>query len=139
MPAVNTKIGSSLLKFTFSDDEGDILASFRVNPLDMKLAQRLEDSTAFFDNITQKNAEATTLSEIVALNNEIEDKVCYILGYNAKESLFGQFSATSVMEDGSLFVSVVMDKLFESIGPEIDRRQQAAFKAVSKHTDKYTK
>lgn len=139
MSAINTKLGASILKFTFSDDDGDILASFRVNPLDMKLAQRLEESYSFFNGVQEKLKETATLQDIIAFNNEVEDKICYILGYDAKESLFGQLSATSVMGDGSLFVSVVINKLFESIGPEIDRRRQAMEAAVEKHTAKYKK
>jgi hypothetical protein len=137
LSAINTQLGSSLLKFTFSDDDGGVLASFRINPLDMKLAQRLEEASSFFNGIQEKLAETATLQDILSLNDAIEDKICFILGYNAKESLFGQLSATSVMGDGSLFVTVVLDKLFESIGPEIDRRRQAMDKAVSKHTSKY--
>ena len=139
MSNINTGIGSSLLKFTFSDDDGDILASFRINPLDPKLAQRFQDVSGFFENIKEQTPETATLEDVVQLNNDVEEKICYILGYDARESLFGQLSATSVMGDGTMFVNLVVEKILDHIGPEIDRRQKSMSKAVEKHTAKYTK
>lgn len=139
MSNINTGIGSSLLKFTFSDDDGEVLASFRINPLDPKLAQRFQDVSGFFENIKEQTPETATLEDVVQLNNDIEEKICYILGYDARENLFGQLSATSVMGDGTMFVNLVVEKILDHIGPEIDRRQKSMSKAVEKHTAKYTK
>lgn len=139
MASVNTGIGSSFLKFTFSNDDGDVVASFRINPLDVKLAQRFQDVSSFFENLKKETPETETLEDVVHLNNGIEEKICYILGYDAKESLFGQISATSVMGDGTMFVNLVIEKILDNIGPEIERRQKSMSKAVEKHTAKYTK
>lgn len=139
MASINTGIGSSLLKFTFSDDDGNVVASFRINPLDVKLAQRFQDVSGFFENIKEQAPETATLEDIVQLNNDIEEKICYILGYDAKESLFDQISATSVLGDGTMFVNLIVEKILDHIGPEIERRQKSMSKAVEKHTAKYTK
>lgn len=139
MAAVNTNIGTSFLKFKFTDEDGDVLASFRVNPMDVKLAKRMQEVYPYFADLENNTDEATSLEDIVAKNNELEEKICYILGYDARDSLFGQISATSVMGDGSLFVSVLLEKLYDAIGPEIDRRQKSISAAVEKHTAKYTK
>jgi hypothetical protein len=139
MAAINTNISTSFLKFKFTDEDGDVLASFRVNPLDVKLAKRMEESLPYFSNLENNADEATSLDDVAAKNDELEEKICYILGYDARDSLFGQISATSVMGDGSLFVSVLLEKLYEAIGPEIDRRHKSMSAAVEKHTAKYTK
>lgn len=139
MAAINKSVSSSLMKFTFSDEEGEVVASFRMNPADIKLAQRCQEVSAFFEDIRDKTPDNATLEDAVKFNDELENKICYLLGYDAKTSLFGLFSATSVMGDGNMFVVHVMDQILKAVGPEIKKRQQAMAKAISKHTAKYQK
>ena len=139
MAAINENISTSLLKFTFSDEEGEVIASFRMNPADVKLAQRCNEISTFFEDLRDNTPENATLEDAVHLNDELEDKICYLLGYDAKQSLFGLISATSIMGDGNMFVVHVMDQIIKAVGPEIKKRQQAMAKAVSKHTGKYKK
>lgn len=139
MAAINTNVGTSLLKFTFSDEDGEVVASFRMNPADVKLAQRCQEISAYFNNLRDKTPEADTLEDAAKFNDEVEEKICYLLGYDVKQSLFGLISATSIMGDGNLFVVHVMDRITKAVGPEIKKRQQAMAKAVSKHTAKYKK
>lgn len=137
MAAINTAVGSSLLKFTFTDDDGEVIASFRMNPADVKLAQRCQEVSAFFDELKEKTNSTETLEDALKFNDELENKFCYLLGYDAKQSLFGFLSATSVLGDGRLFAVCVMDRIVEAVGPEIQRRKQSMEKAVAKHTAKY--
>lgn len=139
MAAINTDIGSSLMKFTFSDADGEVVASFRMNPADVKLAQRCMELVSYFEDIRDKTPETDTLEDAAKQNDELEDKICYLLGYDAKQSLFGLISATSIMGDGNLFVTTVMDKIVEAVGPEIQKRKQSVAAAVEKHTAKYAK
>ena len=139
MAAINKSVSSSLMKFTFSDEDGEVVASFRMNPADIKLTQRCEEVCAFFEGIQDKTPDNATFEDVVKFNDEVEDKICYLLGYDAKTSLFGLLSATSVMGDGNMFVVHVMDQIIKSVGPEIKKRQRAMAKAISKHTAKYQK
>ena len=139
MSVINCSIGSSFLKFTFSDEEGDVLASFRMNPADVKLAHRCQEISAYFETLQDHTPESATLEDAVKLNDELEEKICYLLGYDARGSLFGLISATSVMADGNMFVVHVMNEIVEKVAPEIQKRKQTMEKAVEKHTAKYKK
>lgn len=139
MAVVNKSVSSSLLKFTFRDDEGEVVAFFRMNPADIKLVQRCQEVSAYFEERRDKIPDNATLEEAAQYNNELEEKICYLLGYDAKQSLFGLFSATSIMGDGNLFVVHIMDQILKAVKPEIEKRKQAMAKAVSKHTAKYQK
>ena len=139
MAAIDTKLGSALVKFTFSDDDGDILASFRVNPTDPKIVQRLNEVKDYFADQEKNTPEFATIDDVIELNDEIEEKICYILGYDARESLFGQISATTVMSNGTMFVTVIVDKIASCIPEEMNRRQKSMSNAVKKHTAKYAK
>lgn len=121
------------------EDMGELVSAFHMNPADIKLAQRCQEVSAFFNDLENKVPENATLDDAVKFNEEIEEKICYLLGYDAKKDLFGQVSATSIMPDGNLFVVWVMDKIINAVGPEMEKRQKAMAKAVSKHTAKYQK
>ena len=133
MSAINTSIGASLMKFTFSDSDGDVIASFRMNPADIKLAQRCQEVSAYFETLQDSVPDTATLEDAIRFNQEMEEKVCYLLGYDAKDSLFGQVSATSIMADGNLFVTHVVNKIADAIGPEINKRKQNMAKHIAKY------
>ena len=134
--AIQTNLGATFQKYQFMDD-GDVIASFRMNPADIKLSQRLQEAGAFFENLGSQMPENATFEDALKLNDSIEEKVCYVLGYDAKASLFGQLSATSLMSDGNMFVIHVVDTIKKHALPEIEKRNKAMAEAVAKHTAKY--
>ena len=135
--AVNTSIASSLIKFTFSDEDGDVVASFRLNPTDIKLAQRFQELSAYFENLESVAGENVTIEDVVAKNDEIEENICKLLGYDARKQLFGFLPATTIMADGRMFVVHVVEKMREAVEPVIAERKAAMTKAVEKYTAKY--
>ena len=139
MSTINCGIGSAFLKFAFQDDDGETIASFRMNPADVKLAQRCKELSDYFTNLSKNTDETETLEDAVKMNDELESKACYLLGYDARESLFGFVSATAIMPDGNMFIVHVMNKITEAVSPEIRKRQKAMEKAVNKHTANYRK
>lgn len=136
---IDANLGSSLLKFTFSDSDGDVVASFRMNPADVKLAARCMEVAKYFECKKGSYPQNATLEDVVKYNDEIEEKICYLLGYDARESLFGLMSATTILADGELFAVKVMNKITEAVKPELAKRNQKMQAAVAKHTAKYTK
>lgn len=136
---VDASIGSSLLKFTFSDSDGDVVASFRLNPADVKLAARCEEVSRYFESKKGSYPQNATLDDVVKYNDELEEKICYLLGYDAKENLFGLLSATTILPNGEMFALKVVNKIAEAVKPELAKRKQKMQAAVAKHTAKYTK
>ena len=134
---VNTNLGSSILKFTFTDDDGEVVASFRLNPADVRLAGRVQESANLFRKAAQSAPEQATAADILKYNNDVEEEICRVLGYDARDSLFGFMSATTVLEDGEIFAKKILDKISEAVLPEIQKRKAALAAAVKKHTAKY--
>lgn len=135
--AVNEmNFGSVFQKFRFFDSDGDLIGKCRINPADPKLLARCEEVSSYFEG---KKAEPKDAAELAALNDEIEDKICYLLGYDAKAELFGLLPACSVLPGGELFVGKVMEKIVEALEPEVKKRTENMQAAISKHTAKYEK
>ena len=134
---VNTNLGSSILKFTFTDDDGEVVASFRLNPADVRLAGRVQETANFFRKAAQSAPEQATAADILKYNNDVEEEICRVLGYDARESLFGFMSATTILADGEMFAQKILKRIEEAILPEIQKRKAALAAAVKKHTAKY--
>ena len=135
----DVNIGSALLKFKFRDEDGEIISSFRINPADVKLAKRCAEVSGYFEDLHNRIPENATIDDVIKFNDELEEKICYLLGYDAKQSLFGQMSATTIMPDGNLFAVHIVENIVQAVGPEVKKRQENMAQAVAKHTAKYTK
>lgn len=134
---VNENLGSSVLKFTFTDSDGDVVASFRLNPADVRLVGRIQEAAKFFAQAAKEAPEKSTADDILKFNNAVEDKICYVLGYDARQSLFGFMSATTVLENGEIFAKKILDKIETAAVQEIHKRKETLMAAVRKHTAKY--
>lgn len=84
--------------------------------------------------------KVTSGKEMAELNKQIEDKINYLLGYEASKDLFKEpITATTVFGNGQVFAYIVLDKIAEAIAPEIEKRKKKMQAAVNKYTEKYTK
>lgn len=137
MAAITNNIGNSVMTFKFTDDDGEVFASFRMNPADVKLAKRFQEVGEYFNDIGNKLPDNASIDDVFKLNEELESQICRLLGYDAKQSLFGMISATSIMDDGNMFVLHIMDVITEKVAPELQKRKQSMANAVAKHTSKY--
>lgn len=134
---VKTDAVTGMMKFNLLDEDGDSAASFRMNPTDIRLATRFEEVGEFFHNLSKNAPEQATAADIQKYNDALEEKLCYVIGGNARETLFGVMPAVSIMPDGSLFAAEVFGKLSEAVIPEIEARRQKMQTAASKYTAKY--
>lgn len=132
---VESTISTGKMKFTFTDEDGEVFSAFRLNPSDVNLAKRCQEVAEQFGQ--QKDRQLSTIEDAVAYNTELEEKISYILGYDAKAAVFGEVSATTVLPSGELFAAVVLDTIAKAVEPEIRKRNQKMTEAVAKYTGKY--
>ena len=135
MGNVATKVSLGRMTFTFTDENDEVFSSFRMNPADVNLAKRCEEVAAKYSGQEGKNL--STISEMAAYSAELEEQICYILGYDARESTFGQISAMTILPDGRLFGLLVLETIAEKVKPVIAERAREMQAAVQKYTAKY--
>lgn len=137
---INTKIDDGILTFTFTNNQNEIFASFRLNPTDVNIAARAEEVSAFFEKMEETVKNVASAKETAKLNELIQDKINYLLGYEASKDLFREpITATTVFENGQMFANIVLDKVADAIAPEIEKRRKKMQAEVDKYTEKYTK
>ena len=133
----NSNINTGLIKVTFTDEDGDLFASCKINPTDVRLMKRAEEVSEFF-NDTDIPAEMNP-EKLLEFNDILEEKICYLLGYDARAEVFGLIPATSVNQNGEMWAMIVLDTITERIKPEIEKRKQNMVSAIDKYTGKYQK
>lgn len=137
---INTKIDDGILTFTFTNNQNEIFASFRLNPTDVNIAARAEEVSAFFEKMEETVKNVASAKEAAKLNELIQDKINYLLGYEASKDLFREpITATTVFGNGQMFANIVLDKVADAIAPEIEKRRKKMQSEVDKYTEKYTK
>ena len=131
------QFNTGLIKFTFTDENGEVFSSFRMNPTDVNLLARAEEVSDYFSQRKNDMPEKASGAALKAINDEIEEKINYLLGYEASKDIFGVITATTVSPDGEIFAWVVMDFIAEKLKPEMEKRRQNMQKKVEKYTAKY--
>lgn len=135
----NKRFNTGVITFTFTNEDDEVFSSFKMNPTDINLVKRAEEVSDFFSEKSMKVGENATAAELAAINEEIEEKINYLLGYDAREEIFGNITATTVSEDGEIFANVLFEFILEKIQPEIEKRKQKMQAGINKYTEKYSK
>lgn len=131
------QFNTGVIKFEFRDEDGEVFSSFRMNPTDVNLLKRMEEVADYFENRKFEVPEDVSGEELAAFNKEIEDKINYLLGYDAAKDIFSEITATTVSPDGDIFAFVVLETIAEELKPEMEKRQKSMEAAASKYTAKY--
>ena len=119
---INTKIDDGILTFTFTNNQNEIFASFRLNPTDVNIAARAEEVSAFFEKMEETVKNVASAIEAAKLNELIQDKINYLLGYEASKDLFREpITATTVFGNGQMVANIVLDQGADAIAPEIEK------------------
>ena len=104
-----TNLGADLMKFTFTDEDGDTFAYFRMNPADIKLYDRLRSVDKKVEAISAQYKDQESTGELtLELNNAIEDVFCYILGYDVRESLLALCPQRLSLQTANRFICVCL-------------------------------
>lgn len=135
----NKRFNTGVITFTFTNEDDEVFSSFKMNPTDINLVKRAEEVSDFFNGKALNVGENATAAEIAAINEEIEEKINYLLGYDARDEIFGEITATTVSEDGEIFANVLFEFILEKIEPEIEKRKQKMQEGINKYTERYLK
>lgn len=127
---------TGIMKFAFLDEDGETVASFRINPMDAKLANRLEEVSRFFAEQAENAPTAASMEDVVRYTDTLEEKIVYVIGKTGKD-VFSVLSGTTVMPTGNLFAVDILQQIYDAVAPVIQERKQKMHAAMLKHTAKY--
>lgn len=131
---IEMNVGSALTKIEFKDEDGIVLGFLKINMMDVRLVGKLEQCASFFKNY---KFDGSDFEKLAAIDRDLMDKLCYVLGYDCRETLFGVLSPTTIFEDGNMFAIAILNKISEEFSAEVKQRAAARAKAMQKYTQKY--
>lgn len=135
MAKKTTVIKSGLIKRELIDEDGDVVASYKLDPTDVKLAMRLEECSEFFEKFGKNLPKNSGLKELFEFNRQIEEKIDYILGKDASKSIFSEYSAVSFDDNGTMFI----EKVYECLKKDLEGVLNSRAKAMSRRAEKLAK
>lgn len=130
----DTRVATGIQTYTFTDEDDHVFASFRLNPTDINLAKRALEVGEYFEHL--KDTAPETVEELAAMNDEMEQKISYVLGYEASD-IFGEVTATTVFPDGTVFAILVVDTIIEAVQPALQDRAKSIQEKSAKYLEKY--
>ena len=134
--ANDIRVNSGVQTYRFFDEEDNLITSFSINPADISLLVRCEETQAFFEE--NKLEDAKTAREMLEANNLIEKQMNYLLGVDG--TVFKKpLTATTIMPDGRTFAELILDTVLEHIKPELEKRAKAKQERLDKYVSKYNK
>lgn len=134
--SIEMNVGNALTKIDFKDEDGIVVGFLKINLTDVRLVGKLNDCAAFFKNY---KFDGFDIEKLTAIDRDLMDKFCYVLGYDCRDTLFGVLSPTTIFEDGSMFAISILNKISEVFSAEVKQRAEARKKAMEKYTQKYQK
>lgn len=138
MAETKRSFSRGLVRFEITDPEtGEAFASFHLNPTDAGIAERAEEVADFFEKQAKDAPDITDAKGWAELDREVTDKICYLLGYDVRDELFHDVTATTVSTDGEIFAVMVFDMIAEALRPEMEKRAAHMQDKIDTYTAKY--
>ena len=72
---INTNIDDGFLLFTFTNKQGEVFSSFKLNPTDINIAARAEELETFFEQAQESVKNVSSGKEMAEINKQIEDQL----------------------------------------------------------------
>lgn len=133
---IKTDSITGMMKFRLTDDDGDPVAAFRLNPTDARMLGRLEKACAEAQAMGENAPTAMAPDDVVAYNDKLEGIILDALGLK-HDAVFGVISGTTILGDGDLYAVNVLGTVADVLAPEIAARKAKMQGVAAKYTAKY--
>lgn len=134
--AYELRVNTGMIKVPVLDEDGEELGFIRFNPTDADLVKRYREVGEYFKNLADIDEENRDVDALIAISDGVKEKLDYLFNSNVSETLFLKCSPLSPMEDGSIYLFVVMEAIEGLVSQVMDDRI-AKLKKVEEATKEY--
>lgn len=131
-------IDDGIKVYNIKNLRGKLLGTFEFRPADTNIVNRYEEVVDFFNNLAIPETKDTekTVKEV---ENQVVEKMDYLIGGDSKESFFSIMGAFSVLASGELFFENVLGAVAKVIEREFSVRTKKLQRRMNKYVAKYHK
>lgn len=112
----------ALLRFEMRSETGELESSFKVNPYDMYLPQKMQE--VLNELKTLKDKKVTTPEEWAAFDEDLAYLLSAALGGNQEGSMFRKYAPTEQIPSGEVFCVLIVKEVCKACREYIQRRRQ---------------
>lgn len=121
--------------YTIENKRGKVLGKFEFRPTDTNIVKRYEEVVDFYNSY--QLPENPTETDMRTAEEEITNRISYLVGADAKEAFFSILGAFSPLANGELFVENVLSSIAKVIEREINTRTKKVQSRMNKYVAKY--
>lgn len=133
---ITMNVGEVLTTIIVKDSGGITVGAMRVNLFDVRLVSRLQEIAEFLRGF---RPAGNGIERMMAMDVALEDKFCYLLGYDCRAELFGVLSPTSILPDGEMYTIRILQTIEENFADKIKERAEARAAVLDKYLQRYKK
>lgn len=120
--------------YTIKNKRGKVVGTFEFSPSDTNIVSRYEEVVDFFNSFKVPDGDGIKEAE-----NQMVEKMSYLIGGNAKEAFFSILGPFSALASGELFVENVLNSVSAVIEREMSVRTRRVQRRMNKYVQKYHK
>lgn len=121
--------------YTIESKRGKVLGKFEFSPTDTNIVKRYEEVVEFYNSY--QLPENPTETDMRTAEDEIANRISYLVGADAKEAFFSILGAFSPLANGELFVENVLSSIAKVIEHEMNTRTKKVQSRMNKYVAKY--
>jgi hypothetical protein len=126
--------------YNIKNKRGKTLGKFVFRPSDTNIIDRYKEVAKFYESyqMPEKTGDLEKdVENIRKAENDIAEKISYLIGADAKEAFFGILGPFAALKSGELFVENVLSSISTVIEREMNVRTQKVKKRMNKYVAKY--
>lgn len=121
--------------YTIENKRGKVLGKFEFRPTDTNIVKRYEEVVDFYNSY--QLPENPTETDMRTAEEEIMNRISYLVGADAKEAFFSILGAFSPLANGELFIENVLSSIAKVIEREMNTRTKKVQSRMNKYVAKY--
>lgn len=121
--------------YTIENKRGKVLGKFEFRPTDTNIVKRYEEVVDFYNSY--QLPENPTETDMRTAEEEIMNRISYLVGADAKEVFFSILGAFSPLVNGELFIENVLSSIAKVIEREMNTRTKKVQSRMNKYVAKY--
>ena len=121
--------------YTIKNKRGKVLGKFEFSPTDTNIVKRYEEVVEFYNSY--QLPENPTETDMRTAEDEITNRISYLVGEDAKEAFFSILGAFSPLVNGELFIENVLSSIAKVIEREMNTRTKKVQSRMNKYVAKY--
>ena len=122
-------------EYTIKNKRGKVLGKFEFSPTDTNIVKRYEEVVEFYNSY--QLPENPTETDMRTAEEEIMNRISYLVGADAKEAFFSILGAFSPLANGELFIENVLSSIAKVIEREMNTRTKKVQSRMNKYVAKY--